>query len=81
MEKHPISTGFLGFPWKFAHFLWFLPGLCLEDAILAAFFLDVREELQARNHAIPARTTRFAEAERLADLVRDDGRGTARACG
>jgi hypothetical protein len=35
--------------------------------------------LQARNHAIPARTQRFAEAERRSDLVRHDGRGMARA--
>jgi hypothetical protein len=79
MEKHPISTVFLVFPWKFPHFLWFLPGFCLGDAISAAFFLDEHEELQARKQAIPARTTRFAEAERRSDLVRHDGRGMARA--
>jgi len=79
MEKHLISTGFLGFSWKLAHFLWFLPGFCLGDAISAAFFLDEHEELQARKQAIPARTTRFAEAERRSDLVRHDGRGMARA--
>jgi hypothetical protein len=61
MEKHPISTGFLGFPWKFAHFLWFLPCFSLNDAIPAPFFLRERERSQARNHAIPAQTARFAE--------------------
>jgi hypothetical protein len=39
MEKHPISTGFLGFPLKLACFPWFLPCLHLEDAISTAFFL------------------------------------------
>jgi hypothetical protein len=80
MEKHLISTGFLGFSWKLAYFSWFLPCLCLKDAILAAFFLDVREELQARHHAIPARSARSREAKRRTDFVQNDGRGADRAC-
>jgi hypothetical protein len=61
MEKDPISTGFLGFPWKYTHFLWFLPCFSLNDAILALFFLHERERSQAQNHAIPAQTARFDE--------------------
>ena len=79
MEKRLISTGFLGFSWKLAYFPWFLPGFVLEDAITAPFLLDEREEWHARNHAIPARTTRFAQAERRSDIVRHCGRGRARA--
>jgi hypothetical protein len=60
MEKHPISTSFLGFRWKLAHFLWFLPGFCLDEAISAAFFLEKRDPWRAQNHAIPAQTARFA---------------------
>ena len=60
MEKHLISTGFLVFSRKLPYFPWFLPCLCPDSAISAAFFLDGRKELRARNHAIPARTTRFA---------------------
>jgi len=69
MEKHLISTGFLGFRWKLAYFLWFLPGFVLEDAISAPFLLDEREEWHARNHAIPARNTRSREAEQVANFA------------
>jgi hypothetical protein len=54
MEKHPISTGFLGFTRKLAYFLWFLSVFSPDGAILPAFFPDERQEWRARNHAIPA---------------------------
>jgi hypothetical protein len=79
--KTPNFHSFLGISSEIRLFSLVFAGFCLEDAILAAFFLDEREKSQARNHAIPARTTRPAEAERGSDLVRHCGRGTARACG
>ena len=67
MEKHLISTGFLGFPWKLAYFLWFLPCFVLEDAISALFSLDEREERHARNHAIPVQAAWSVGVERRFD--------------
>ena len=81
MEKRPISTGFLGFLWKLAYFLRFLPVFYPEDAISAAFLLHEREEWQARNCAIAARTVRVGEVVGMADFGQHYGRGRARARG
>ena len=79
--KTPNFHRFLRISLEISLFSLVFAGFCLEDAISVAFFLDEREEWQARNQAIPARTQRFAEVERRSDLVRHDGRGMARARG
>jgi hypothetical protein len=79
--KTPNFHSFLGISLEIGLFPLVFAVFCLEDAILAAIFLDEREQWHGRDRAIPADIGRFVEAERRCDFVRDGGCGTARTCG